>query len=443
MKRERRSRSASDTGETQADGEAPRGVRHSFRAFRQRDFTIFWCGALVSNTGSWLSNLAVPYVLYQITESALWVALVSVAQFLPGIFLAPAGGSMADRRNRKRVLLFTQSGMALSALLLWACWISGWHQPVVLLLLVGVGGVFAGINLPSWQSFVSDLVPRGDLHSAVTLNSLQFNAARSIGPALAGLLLAVLGPSWTFLLNAVSFLFVLGALTLIRTTPARPAHPTSGGVTRRFLAALGYIRRRPGLVMALVVSVLVGVLGNPIFQFTVVFAESVFGVGPVGLGILNAAFGLGAVIAAPLVSGWNHKVSLGQVVRWGLLIYGLGIVAFGIAPGYVFGVVALVVVGGCFLAVVSALNTSMQVIVADHMRGRVMACRIMCYTASFPIGGLVQGFVSDRLGPRTAVCWAGALMLVAAVLLMRWRGETRLARLDDPHDDARLVPVTS
>ena len=418
------------------------GLRHSLRAFRHRNFTIFWCGALASNTGSWLSNLTVPYVLYQLTGSAFWVGMVSLAQFLPGLFLSPAGGTLADRRDRKRVLMFTQSGMAVSALLMWAIWTSGWRQPAILLVLVALGGVFAGINMPSWQSFVSDLVPRDDLQSAVTLNSLQFNAARSIGPAIAGVLLATLGPSWSFLLNALSFVFVLAALSLVRSPARRQTHAASGGVTRQFIEALGYIRRSPGIIVSLVVSVMVGILGNPIFQLTVVFSDSVFHVGPVGLGILNTSLGIGAVLAAPIVSGWR-RLSLGQTVKWGLVIYGVAIIAFGAAPGYVFGVVALIVVGGCFLAVISGVNTSIQVMVADHMRGRVMACRIMFYTASFPIGGLLQGYVSDWLGPRTAVCGAGALMLVSAVALVRWRGQTRLERLDDPHDETAPSPRPS
>ncbi|GAA3167097.1 MFS transporter [Nonomuraea roseoviolacea] len=436
---------ASD-GPPSAEGgraDAPRGVRHSLRAFRHRDFTIFWGGALVSSTGSWLSNLAVPYVLYEITGSAFWVGLVSLAQFLPSVFLSPVGGTLADRRSRKRILLVTQSGMAVSALLLWLVWTSGQRDPVVMLVLVSLGGVFAGFNMPTWQSFVSDLVPRGDLHSAVTLNSLQFNTARSLGPALAGLLLAVLGPAWTFLLNAVSFLFVLAALAAIHPRAGRPQQAAPAGMTRRFLAAPRYIRRQPGLVMALVVSVLVGVLGHPIFQFTVVFAGSVFEAGPVGLGLLNAALGLGAVVAAPLVSGWHHKLRLGLVVRWGLVLYGLSMIAFGAAPGYAWGVAALIVVGGSFLAVISSVNTSIQVIVADGMRGRVMACRIMTYTASLPVGGLLQGVVADWAGPRWAVCGAGALMAVAAVTLMRLRGRARLDRLDDPHDDSHLVGSAS
>jgi MFS family permease len=420
-----------------------KGVKHSLRAFRHRDFAIFWCGALASNTGGWLSQLAVPYVLYQLTGSALWVALVSVAQFLPGIFLSPAAGALADRCDRRRVLICTQVGMSASALLLWAAWASGWRQPAVILLLVSLSGVFSGINMPSWQAFVADLVARPDLLSAVTLNSLQFNAARSLGPALAGLILAVLGPTWAFLLNGVSFVFVLFALTLVRAQHVRVAAPSTDGVGRQFLSTLTYIRSQPGIVISLVVSMAVGVLGNPIFQFTVVFAGSVFHVGPVELGCLLAALGVGAVIAAPLVSGWNHRLTLAHVVRWGLFLYGLAIIGFGLAPGYVAGLVALVLVGGSFLAVISAVNTSIQIIVADRMRGRVMAARIMIVSVSFPLGGVVQGLVSDRLGPRTAVVGAGVLMLVFAAVVMRWRSDATLDRLNDLHDEADDLPAST
>jgi MFS family permease len=420
---------------------APRGgVRTSLRAFRHRDFAIFWSGALAANTGAWLTNLAVPFVLFEITGSAFWVGLVSLAQFVPGILLSPLGGALADRYDRRRLLLLTQSGMAVSALLLWATWISGVREPAAILALVGLGGVFAGINMPSWQSFVNDLVPRDDLMSAVTLNSLQFNAARSIGPAIAGVLLAAFGPGWAFLLNGVSFVFVLAALGVVRARPRRQAAKAPGGVTRQFVAAVRYTRSQPGIRMAILVSVLVGVLGNPIFQFTVVFAGSVFHVGPVALGVLNAALGLGAVLAAPLVSGWNHRLSLGTVVRWSLVLYSLAIIGFGLAPGFVAGVVALVVVGGSFLAANSASNTAIQLIVAEPMRGRVLALRIVLFTASFPVGAVGQGYLSDLIGPRVTVVGAGVAMLLCAAALALWRGQGGLRRLDDPHDAA---PVTS
>jgi MFS family permease len=409
-----------------------RGIRYAARAFRHRDFTIFWLGALASNTGSWVQNLAVPYVLYQVTKSAYWVGLATFTQFIPVMLLGPLAGSIADRFDRRRVLIVTQSLMAGAALALWAAWSQGVRSAVAILALVAVSGVFAGINIPSWQSFVNDLVPRRDLLSAVTLNSLQFNAARALGPGIAGILLASLGPSWAFFLNGVSFLFVLLALVLVKNRQVALATALTGGFLRQFGRAMRYTRGQPGILIGIVVAVLVGALGNPIFQFTVIFAAEVYHVGPVGLSLLNVALGLGAVLAAPLVSGWD--VTRAALVRWGLLAYGGAIVAFAVAPVYAVGLVALVVVGGGFLVVISSTNTSVQVIVADHMRGRVMALRIMAFTGAYPLGALLQVSLSDVIGPRQTVAGAGAVLVVAGVWL--WSKPALLHRLDVAHDEA-------
>lgn len=423
----------SETSSTETEGAVPtQGLRHAARAFRHRDFTVFWLGALASNTGSWVQNLAVPYVLYQVTESAFWVGLSTFTQFLPVMLLGPLAGSVADRFDRRRVLLVTQSLMALGALALWAAWAGGVRSPVAILAIVAVSGIFAGINIPSWQSFVNDLVPRDDLLSAVTLNSLQFNAARALGPGIAGILLASLGASWAFFLNGVSFLFVLGALLLVRNRQAARSSALSGGFLRQFRRAMAYTRRQPGILVGIVVAVLVGGLGNPVFQFTVIFAAEVYEVGPIGLSLLNVSLGLGAVLAAPLVSGWN--LTRAALVRYGLLAYGLAIVAFAAAPVYLVGLLALVVVGGGFLVVISATNTSVQVIVADHMRGRVMALRIMAFTGAYPVGALLQGSLSDVIGPRQTVAGAGIVLVVAGVWL--WSRPAVLHRLDDAHDEA-------
>ena len=409
-----------------------RGLRHAARAFRHRDFTIFWLGALASNTGSWVQNLAVPYVLYQVTESAFWVGLATFTQFVPVMLLGPLAGSIADRFDRRRVLLVTQTLMAIAALALWLAWASGVRSPLAILALVSIAGIFAGVNIPSWQSFVNDLVPREDLLSAVTLNSLQFNAARALGPGIAGILLASLGPSWAFFLNGVSFVFVLGALLLVRNRQVALETALTGGFLRQFRRAMRYTRRQPGILIGILVAVLVGALGNPVFQFTVIFAAEVYEVGPLGLSLLNVSLGLGAVLAAPLVSGWD--VTRATLVRWGLLTYGLAIVAFAAAPVYVVGLLALVVVGGGFLVVISSTNTSVQVIVADHMRGRVMALRIMAFTGAYPIGALLQGLLSDVIGARVTVGGAGTVLVVAGLVLASRPGW--LGRLDDPHDEA-------
>jgi MFS family permease len=426
-----------DATETSTESEAAlpaQGLRHAARAFKHRDFAIFWTGALASNTGSWVQNLAVPYVLYQVTKSAFWVGLATFTQFLPVMLLGPLAGSIADRFDRRRVLLATQSLMAVGALALWAAWAGGVRSPIAILGIVAVSGLFAGVNIPSWQSFVNDLVPREDLLSAVTLNSLQFNAARALGPGIAGILLASLGPSWAFFLNGVSFLFVLAALLLVRNRQAARTTVLSGGFLRQFRRAMAYTRGQPGILIGMLVAVLVGGLGNPVFQFTVIFSAEVYRVGPIGLSLLNVSLGLGAVLAAPLVSGWDAVLSRANLVRWGLLAYGIAIVAFAAAPVYLVGLLALTVVGGGFLVVISATNTSVQVIVADHMRGRVMALRIMAFTGAYPLGALLQGSISDVIGPRQTVAGAGGILLLAAL----WLGSrpALLHRLDDDHDES-------
>lgn len=409
-------------------------LSHSIRALRNRDFALFWSGALVSNTGNWLSNLTVPYVLFQLTGSALWTGLASLAQFAPQMVLTPLAGTLADRLDRRRFLLITQILMALAAAGLWATWVfvaQPRSDPYALLALVAVSGVLQGLNLPSWQAFVNDLVPRSDLRSAITLNSVQFNASRSIGPAIAGVILAAFGPTVAFAANAGSFVFVIMALLAIRLRPARTSREPKDS---RFLPALAYVRREPGILMAIGISFLIGILANPILQFSVIFAETVFRVGPISLGIMNAAFGLGSVLAAPLIAGstWTRA----GITRVGLLMQGGALLTFALSPNVYVATVALVVMGAGFLGAISCAITALQMIVSEAFRGRVIAVRIMIYSASFPIGALTQTALADVVGPRPVVSVAGALLLALGLLVSVGAPRRALTRLDDDNGEA-------
>jgi len=417
-------------------GRAPKdqGLVHSFRAFRHRDYTIFWFGALASNTGTWLSNLTVPYILFTLTGSALWVAYATLAQLAPAVLLGPLGGHVADRFNRRRVLLATQASLAVVTFALWGAWASGWHSPYMLLGFVSLIGILNGINMPSWQSFVNDLVPREDLMSAVALNSMQFNAARAIGPAIAGVLLATLGPSWAFFFNFLSFGFVLAALLCVSSTQPPPSGRSPGPVLGEFIAACRYILGQRGLLLGIVLSVMVGLFGNPLFQLTVVFADTVYGVGATGLGMLNAALGVGAVLVAPLIAGWSKVLPISKVVKWAMLLYGVGLVALGFTPSFGLAIPCLVLLGACFLAAISGINTSVQLIVAERFRGRVLAVRLMFFTASMPVGSLLQGWVADLWGVQTAVVLAGMAMLACLLVLAVVLRGNGFSRLDDPQD---------
>lgn len=405
------------------------------KAFRYRDFRIFWIGALVSNTGTWVLNLTLPFVLFELTGSALWVGAAVAAQFLPMFMFSPLGGSVADQYPRRSVLLVMQLAMGVGAALIWLAWVSDLRNPWVLLLLVAVVGALNGVSMPSWQGFVHDLVPREDLLSAVTLNSLQFNAARAIGPAIGGVMLATLGPAWAFGLNAVSYAFIIAALLLVRAGRGLRVARSTLPFTRQIRSAVGYIKGQPGIVMALIIAFTVGFFGNPVFSFTVVFAGAVFAVGPVQLGIMNAALGVGAFAAAPLVGGSRFAPRLSVVAGSGLVAYGAMLILFALAPSYGISILALVVIGACFLSVVASINTAGQMIVADSYRGRVLALRMMVFTVAAPTGGLAQGWLADQVGPRVTVATAGVAMLVIALVVVSRRGRIRLARLDDPHDD--------
>lgn len=403
-------------------------------AYRSRDFTIFWLGALVSNAGTWLQNITIPFVLFEITDSETWVGLSTFSLFLPIMIMGPAGGALADRRDRRKVLLVTQSVLAVVGLTMWAVWASGSRSPVLILALTAATGFVNGLNIPSWQAFVPGLVPKEHLTSAITLNSLQFNAARAIGPAIGGVILATLGPSWAFLLNGISFTAVLAALAVVRARYERPRRSRTGErVLREFRTALGYVRQKRGIIVGISVAIVVGFFGNPIIQFTVVFAEDVFDRGPAGVGLLSASLGIGSVVAAVLVGGGRWLRS--TLTRVALVCYGCAVVAFGLSPSIATAAIALVVAGGGFLTAITVSNTAVQMIVSEDMRGRVMAARVMSFTAAYPIGGLLQGFLAESIGPRTVVTAAGCMLLVAAAILASRPGLLQSLDEENTEDD--------
>ena len=414
---------------TGAAAEPPptRGLRVAVAAFQHRNFTLFWTGALISNIGTWMQNITVPYVIYQMTGSASLVGVAGFVQFVPIVFVGPVGGSLADRFPRRRLLVLTQGAMAVVAFALWGAWAAGAGTPGVLIALVAVNGVIGGLNIPAWQAFVSELVPREHLLGAVTLNSAQFNAARAFGPAIGGVVLGSLGAGAAFLINAVSFAAVIAALALVRVPVI--VHPeASGRVVRQFLDGLAYVRRRPGIAVCILVVTAVAALGMPVVQLAAVFAEDVFGVGAGAYGLLTGALGLGGALAAPVVTGWAGGVRRSRLAGYALVGYGAALVLFAQAPSFPLAVVAIALAGAGFLTVVSTLNTTVQLLVTEDVRGRVMAIYIMGFTAAYPVGTLVQGWLADRVGPRLTVSAAAAALVVAAVWLLSRGG--LLARLD-------------
>ncbi len=414
-------------------GRGPSGFNHGLRALRHRNFKRFWFGALISNSGTWLQNLTVPYVVLEITDAATWVGIAAFAGIFPAVILGPVAGNLADRFDRRMVLIVGQVAAALAAGALWLAWVQGVRNPYAVVALAALSGVIGGFTLPTWQSFVPTLVPTSDLPSAISLNSLQFNAARAIGPAIGGTLIAAFGPAWAFALNAVSFGAVLVALLVIDTGQTSQVI-TRRPVVRGFVEALRYIRAQPGIVVSMALASIVAFLGFPLASFVVIFAKQVYAVEPWALGLLSALLGLGSVLAGPIVAGVFGDLSRAGTVRVALPLYGLMIMVFGTSTTVWQGAIGLLFSGMGFLTVVVTSNTAVQTIVADRIRGRVMAVRIMTFTGSYPLGALVQTRLSDIVGPRTVVTVAGIIVVAFGLLFVS--RPALAAHLDDPSDDS-------
>jgi len=405
-------------------------LRRAFLPLRHRGFAIFWTAGLISNTFSWLSALAVPFVLFQLTGSALWVAAATVAEFLPSIALGPVAGALADRFDRRRLLLVTQGGAAISAVALWIEWIAGVDEPLWLLAPVLAFGAFEAVNLPAWQAIVPDLLPRDQLRSGVSVNSMQYNASRAIGPAVAGLLLATVGVSWVFLLNATSFVAAVALLVFVRPVHPQRRSETARHPLRQFARATRHVLTRPGLLIVVVVSALFGLFGNPVYSLTIILAEEVLRVDPVGLGFMNAMLGLGSVIGAAVLTWTEREVRLSRAVAIGIGGLALCLFLLGFVSGYGAVLALLFAAGVALIWMMAGVNTALQLMVPDASRGRAIAVRITALRASIPLGALMTGYIAEHLGVQWSLTICG--IAIGAVLLVLFLVPRGIDRLDDP-----------
>ncbi|MCD9623469.1 MFS transporter [Rhabdothermincola salaria] len=409
----------------------------AFASFRERNFAVMWTASLVSQTGQWLQNVAVPFVVFQLTGSGAWLGFTAFMMLLPMVLLGPMAGSVADRFDRRRVLAIGAGLQGLLTAGLWLTWAAGVRSVGVLIVLVTAVSCVAGITVASWQAFVPSLVPRRLLLNAVTLNSAQFNAARAFGPALGGLVIATAGPSWAFFVNAVSFFAIVGGLVLVKVP--RIERPPSQGrprVLAEMWTAMRYVRTQRGIVASLAVVFALGLLGGPLFNLVVVFAQEVYDVGDGAYGVLAACIGIGSILSAPVWAGWGSRQRRGSMVSLAMVGYGAALVAVGAAPVYAVGAAALLVSGAGYLGISSTLNTTIQMQVTELMRGRVLALYVMSLTLAMPIGSLVQGALIDVIGPQWTVAGAGVLFL-GVFFVLRFATDL-FVHMDDVPDHDRV-----
>ena len=391
-----------------------RGFRRALEAFAHRNYAIYWIGGLLSNIARWMLDVTVPYVIYQLTSSAGLVGVAAFARLVPGVVVAPIAGSIADRFHRQAVLIVTHLGLAAVTFGYWIAWTADVATPTVIIGLSVLSGIVVGLNLPAWHAFVPELVPRDHLFGAITLNSAQINVAKAVGPGIAGVILATAGTAWAFLVTALFFASVTVVIGLIRV-PRRPKPVLGQRMLAQFMDVLRHARGHPTLAVSGLVMLTIAVLGMPVFQLTAVFATDVFRVGPTGFGILAGALGLGGAATAPVLAGWMRGISRRRLIGASMLWYGVMLIAFAHSTLFPIGVVAMAMVGGAFIAVNSTISTTVQLVVDDDIRGRIVALYLTGFALAYPLGSLVQGWIAEQIGAPATVTGAGALMVCAAI----------------------------
>jgi MFS family permease len=400
----------------------------TFRSLRNPSYRLWAAGALVSNIGTWVQRTAQDWlVLTQLTRhNATSLGVVMALQFGPHIVLLPFTGSAADRFDRRRILLATQSAMFVLALTLGLLTLTGavalWHVYAFALLL----GCVTAFDAPASQTFVSELVGDRDLSNAVGLNSTSFNAARMVGPAIAGVLLSTLGTGWAFMANALSYLAVVAALWALRTharhAPARAA-PQRGG----FVEGLRYVRGRPDLRAVFWMLFLIGTFGLNFAIFISTMAVSAFHEGASRYGLLMSMMAVGTISGA-LLAARRPSPRL-EILLTSAAGFGAGCAAAALMPGYWSFGAALVLVGVAALTFANSTNSLLQLAVEPAMRGRVAAMRLAIALGGTPIGAPVVGWVADTLGPRWSLGVGAASGFAAAAVLAHYLARHRHLRL--------------
>jgi MFS family permease len=386
-------------------------------AFRYRDFRLFWFSLFVSNVGTWMQMTATNWLLYQLTDSPFQLGLNGIFRAVPAIFLGLISGTFADRYDRRRLLLLTQVALALLTLGLAILDNSGSIQAWQIYAFTFISAAVGSFDGPARQALFPSLVPRSALPNAIALNSLLWKGAALIGPSLGGIAISLLGTSGAFYANAASFLVVVIALIMMRSSTARAEkrHDFFGEVKNGFT----YMVSKPIILGIMVMEAVSSVFGLDNAMLTI-FASDVFQVGAHGFGFLQSSRGLGAVIGSSLFIGMGRQPAQGNILMIAAILYGLCFAVFGVAPSFVLAVILLAMVGATDAIWSAARGTILQLTTPERFRGRVMGVFQLSNRGLHPLGQTETGLMVPLIGARETTV-VGGLLVSAVTLMVAWR----------------------
>ena len=389
-------------------------MKHLLRSLSQRNFRLYFLGQSASFVGTWMQQIALAWLIYRLTGSPFMLGLAAFAGNIPILFLAPFGGVWSDRLNRRRAMMLTQGLSLIQAAVLAGLTFTGrievWH----LLVAASFLGVVNALDTPLRQAFLLEMVgSREHLPNAIALNSLMMNGSRLIGPALAGVVLAAAGEAWCFLLNAASYLAMIAALAAMRLAappPSRPTHDWLAGLTEALRFAWGFAPSR--YLIGLVA--LVSFVATPYASMMPVFARDLLGGDASTLGLLVGASGAGAMAGVLYLAGRRGAAGLERLIALAGFSAGIGLVLFSQSGTLWLSLALLPLVGFGIITIAASVNTILQLVAPDAMRGRLVSLHITAFLGVMPVGSLVFGLLAERFGVAATVAAGGILCLLGA-----------------------------
>jgi len=418
-------------------------VSPTFHSFRYVNYRLWFTGAFVANIGTWMQRVAQDWLVLTVlsNDSGIAVGVTTALQFAPALFLSAWAGLLADRLDRRKLLMATQVGMGVLAGALGLLVMSGSAQLWHVYVFAGLLGCVSAIDGPARQTFVADMVPADRLANAVGLNSASFNAARMIGPGLAGLLIAWVGTGWVFMINAVTFAATIVALARMRVDELQPVPHVARG-KGQIREAMRYVRRRSDIIVVMVVVGVVSTFGLNFQLTSAVMARTEFGKGPGEYGILGSVLAIGSLSGALLAA--RRERPRVRLVVGSALAFGVASGVMALMPTYPLYALATIPVGFASLTMLTTANATIQMSTAPAMRGRVLALYIVVFLGATPVGSPVVGWVAETFGARWSIGIGSIASLLvggaAAVWAIRnWNLEVRYRLLSRPHLQVRYL----
>ena len=419
---------------------------HSITALKHRNFRLFVPGQFISLLGFWMQNVGQSWLVYRLTHSTTYLGAVAFAQQIPIMLLAVPAGAFVDRTNRHRLVIATQTLALIQAAILTVLTYMGYITIAQVLILGTLIGVISAFDMPARQAFLVQMVNREDLMNAIALNSSMFNAARMIGPAVAGFVVAKWGEGFCFLMNAVTYVAVLIALLMMRV-PKPIVTPNRQGLRDDLVAGFRYIQQTKSVRTMLQLLGAFGIFGYSFSVLMPVFADQIFGRGAAGLGWLMAATGLGALCGAVMLAGRKGIKGISKLIMFGSFGFSVCLIVFSFLTHFWVAFGFLILTGFFMMTMVASTNTAIQSIISDEYRGRVMSFFTMTIIGLAPIGSLICGYVAKWLGPQITVFGSGVFCLGAAYWFYRTlpsiKSEARQLLTTQKLDERAEATVTS